>query len=74
MANRVKILLVEDDVLVAGMMQDRLTDMGYEVVGAMHSGEETLAFVASHPLPERNNHMRLPISSQLFQEKIRIHL
>jgi PAS domain S-box-containing protein len=44
-----RILIVEDEVIVALDIQDRLTDLGYEVTGVADRGTEALELVASAP-------------------------
>ncbi|MEZ5962160.1 MAG: response regulator [Hyphomonadaceae bacterium] len=41
-----KILVVEDDALIAMELSERLTDMGYEVLGPAHSIAEAEALLA----------------------------
>jgi DNA-binding LytR/AlgR family response regulator len=41
-----KILVVEDDMLIAMELGERLADMGYEVLGPAHSIEEAEAVLA----------------------------
>jgi len=42
-----KILIVEDELLVARDIEQQLTDLGYEVVGVTREGEEALTLVAA---------------------------
>lgn len=46
--DQIKILIVEDDPIIAADLEDRLGDMGYTVVGAYDKGED--AFVALNTL------------------------
>ena len=46
MNTRPKILIVEDEGIVALNLQHRLQHMGYEVAGVADSGEQSLALVA----------------------------
>ena len=46
---RPKVLIVEDEGLVALTMEDLLTDLGCEVVGSFGSVQATLAFLATNP-------------------------
>ena len=41
--NRARLLIVEDEVIVAADLQLRLAQMGYQVAGATPSGEAALA-------------------------------
>jgi len=43
-----KILIVEDESIVAFNLQQRLELMGYEVAGVADTGAESLALVAEH--------------------------
>src|SRR5512136_232256 len=42
MAGKTKILIVEDEGVIALEPRDRLTDMGYEIVGPVPSGQEAI--------------------------------
>jgi CheY-like chemotaxis protein len=42
-----RILIVEDETIVALDIQDRLSDLGYEVIGVADRGDEALALVAT---------------------------
>ena len=42
MAGNTRILIVEDEGVIALELQDRLTDMGYEIVGPVPSGQEAI--------------------------------
>ena len=46
MADRYRILVVEDDVLIAMELGERLTDMGYEVIGPAHTLAEAEALAS----------------------------
>ncbi|MEE2733569.1 MAG: EAL domain-containing protein [Pseudomonadota bacterium] len=46
--NTVKVLIVEDENIVALDMRQRLTKLGYEVVGTASSGKRALALVEKH--------------------------
>ena len=37
-----KIMIVDDEAVIALRLQQRLSEMGYEVIGISHSGEESL--------------------------------
>lgn len=41
------ILIVEDEPIISADLQDRLTEMGYQVLGPLASGEEALLFLRS---------------------------
>ena len=43
-----RILVVEDDALIGFVLEDMLTEIGYEVIGPMLSLSEGLAAVAEH--------------------------
>ena len=47
---KARILIVEDDGILAMHVQDMLCRLGYEVVGPVASGEEALTIVATHPI------------------------
>lgn len=47
--SRPKVLIVEDEGLVALTMEDLLTDLGCEVVGSFGAVQATLDFLASSP-------------------------
>jgi len=50
MADPVRILVVEDEYLVAAQMQSALTEAGFAVVGMAATGEDALAIAArEHP-------------------------
>jgi PAS domain S-box-containing protein len=51
MANE-RLLIVEDEAIVAKELEERLKDLGYRVVGAVASGEEALSLVASDKRPD----------------------
>ena len=42
MAGKTKILIVEDEGVIALELRDRLTDMGYEIIGPVPSGQEAI--------------------------------
>ena len=44
-----KILIVEDDGIIAAQLQDTLTGLGYTVLGPVESGEAALAAVKAQP-------------------------
>ena len=46
MADKYKILLVEDDVLIAMELGERLGEMGYEVLGPAHTLDEAQTLLA----------------------------
>jgi DNA-binding response OmpR family regulator len=46
-ADKYKILVVEDDALIAMELGERLADMGYEVLGPAHTLEEAEAALAA---------------------------
>lgn len=43
-----KILIVEDEQVIAADIEDCLIDFGYEVIGSVRSGEEALSLVGEH--------------------------
>ncbi len=45
--DKARILVVEDESLLAEDIQERLKNLGYEVAAVVHSGEEALAGVAA---------------------------
>jgi DNA-binding response OmpR family regulator len=47
---RPRVLLVEDEALVAMMMEDVLEDLGWEVAGSFGDVRPTLEWLASHEL------------------------
>lgn len=48
MSDRYKILIVEDDALIAMELEERLQDMGYDVLGPAASVEEAQAVADRH--------------------------
>ncbi|MFO1016882.1 MAG: response regulator [Hyphomonadaceae bacterium] len=46
MADKYRILIVEDDALIAMELSERLADMGYEILGPAHSIAEAEAEIA----------------------------
>lgn len=44
----IRVLLVEDEPIIAADLADRLSDMGYEITQQCSSGEEALAFFRQH--------------------------
>lgn len=48
--SRPRVLLVEDEALVAMMMEDVLEDLGWEVAGSFGDVTPTLAWLADHDL------------------------
>ena len=48
---RAKILIVDDEVIIARMLELMLTDMGYSIAAQAHSGEEALER-AAETLPD----------------------
>lgn len=46
--NKTRILIVEDEILVARDLEQQLTALGYLVVGIAASGEDALALIAEH--------------------------
>ena len=46
MTDKYKILIVEDDALIAMELGERLTEMGYEVLGPAHTLEEAESLVS----------------------------
>jgi CheY-like chemotaxis protein len=48
--NQAKILIVEDEFVVADDIEARLLDMGYAVAGKAASGDEAIAFAEALPL------------------------
>src|SRR5688572_27790040 len=47
--DKARILVVEDESLLAEDVQERLKNLGYEVAGVAHSGEEALTSLATSP-------------------------
>lgn len=45
MANEIKILIVEDEIMIAECLKMQLEDEGYNVCGNFTTGEEAVAFV-----------------------------
>lgn len=45
----IRILIVEDEPIIAADLEDRLQEMGYDVLQVCSSGEEALALVGKHP-------------------------
>jgi DNA-binding LytR/AlgR family response regulator len=43
--DKIRILITEDEPIIAADLEDRLTDAGYEVLDCLASGEETLEFL-----------------------------
>ncbi|MCB0517492.1 MAG: response regulator [Lewinellaceae bacterium] len=50
--DKINILIVEDDPIIAADLQDRLEDMGYRILGPVAAGENALAFFNQDPLPD----------------------
>jgi CheY-like chemotaxis protein len=48
--NSARILIIEDDQLVASYIEDVLTEAGFTVAGIVASGNEALVLAAQHPL------------------------
>ena len=48
----IRILVVEDDPIIAADLQDRLTESGYTVLGPVAAGEDALSFVEQDNLPD----------------------
>lgn len=46
---QVKVLVVEDDIIISEDIQRSLDTLGYEVIGAMTSGEEALNLIQKNP-------------------------
>ncbi len=44
MAGKTRILIVEDEGVIALELRDRLTDMGYEIIGPVPSGQEAIDY------------------------------
>jgi DNA-binding LytR/AlgR family response regulator len=47
--NKIRVLIVEDEPIIAADLEDRLTEMGYEVAYQCGSGEEALQFLQTNP-------------------------
>lgn len=47
MSRRYKVLVVEDDVLIAMELEERLGELGYDVIGPAHDLEAAAALVAA---------------------------
>lgn len=47
MSGRRKILVVEDDLVIAMELEERLTEMGYRVIGPAHTLEDAAAKIAA---------------------------
>lgn len=43
--SKIRILIVEDEPIIAADLADRLGEMGYEIAGQYSSGEEALQFL-----------------------------
>lgn len=52
MSDRFKILIVEDDALIAMELCERLADMGYEILGPAHNVDDAHRLVAEGPRPD----------------------
>jgi hypothetical protein len=48
--NRKAMLVVEDDILIAGMVADQLADLGYLVAGPAHSLEDGKRLAVDAPI------------------------
>lgn len=48
----IRILVVEDDPIIAADLQDRLTESGYTVLGPVAAGENALSFIEQDNLPD----------------------
>ena len=48
-SDRDRILIIEDDLLVASQIQAALTEAGFEVVGAVTTGEEAIELASAEP-------------------------
>jgi len=51
-SDKYKILIVEDDALIAMELGERLADMGYEVLGPAHTIAEAEALLGGGPKPD----------------------
>ncbi|WP_299769140.1 LytTR family transcriptional regulator DNA-binding domain-containing protein [uncultured Dokdonia sp.] len=47
--NKVQVLIVEDEIIVAQDIRDRLTDMNYEVIATAPSVDKAVAVIETHP-------------------------
>jgi AmiR/NasT family two-component response regulator len=45
-----RILVVEDEIIIAMDIQDDLENMGYQVIGTVSSGEEAIRYAGSYRL------------------------
>lgn len=45
---RIRVLIVEDEPIIAADLEDRLIEMGYWVAQVCHSGEEALSFLQQY--------------------------
>jgi two-component system, response regulator PdtaR len=59
-AQPARILIVEDDVLVASQMEDALREAGFEIIGIAATGIEALQIAALHPPTLAILDIRLP--------------
>lgn len=48
----IRILVVEDDPIIAADLQDRLEEIGYTVLGPVAAGEEALGYFTENDLPD----------------------
>ena len=49
---RTKVLVVEDDPIIAADQQDRLEELGYGVLEPVAAGEDVLAYFEQSPSPD----------------------
>lgn len=49
---KINILIVEDEPIIAADLEDRLSEMGYNILGSVSTGEEALTFFEQETLPD----------------------
>ncbi|HFA50331.1 MAG TPA: response regulator transcription factor [Bacteroidetes bacterium] len=49
---KINILIVEDDPIIAADLEDRLSEMGFGIMGPIASGEDALPFFNQKPFPD----------------------
>jgi CheY-like chemotaxis protein len=71
-----RVLVVEDEIMVAALLEDRLQGLGCDVVGPAHRIEDALALLASEPVDVAvldvniSGRMVFPVADALAEREI----
>jgi CheY-like chemotaxis protein len=71
-----RVLVVEDEVMVAALLEDRLQGLGCDVVGPAHRIEEAIALLASEPIDAAvldvniSGRMVFPVADALAERQV----